>query len=110
MARSARQQFNRSAADGARRDEAQGLIRHIGLSNISPSQFDEGSKITDIVYVQNHYNLGHRKDDALIDELAAKRIAFVPFFPLGGFRPFNSPVLDRVAKDLGATTRQVALA
>lgn len=87
-----------------------GLIRHIGLSNISHAQFDEGSKLAEIVCVQNHYNLAYRVDDALIDELAAKQIAFVPFFPLGGFRSLNSPVLDSVAQDVGATTRQVALA
>jgi len=87
-----------------------GLIRHLGLSNISRVQFDEGVKITDIVCVQNHYNLVHRADDALIIHLAEKQIAFVPFFPLGGFRPLNSPVLDSVAKSIGATTRQVALA
>ncbi|RUL62218.1 oxidoreductase [Dyella dinghuensis] len=88
----------------------QGLVRHIGLSNISHAQFNEGSKITEIVCVQNHYNLAHRNDDGLIDDLAAKQIAFVPFFPLGGFRPLNSPVLDSVAHSVGATTRQVALA
>jgi pyridoxine 4-dehydrogenase len=88
----------------------QGLIRHIGLSNISHAQFNEGSKITKIVCVQNHYNLAHRNDDGLIDDLSAKQIAFVPFFPLGGFRPLNSPVLDSVARSVGATTRQVALA
>lgn len=87
-----------------------GHIRHIGLSNVSAAQFEEGAKITDIVCVQNHYNVAHRADDKLIDTLATKQIAFVPFFPLGGFRPLNSPVLDGVAKDIGATTRQVALA
>lgn len=88
----------------------QGLIRHIGLSNVSRAQFDEGLKITDIVCVQNHYNLAHRMDDAFIDDLAAKQIAYVPFFPLGGFRPLTSPILENVAKDIGATTRQIALA
>lgn len=88
----------------------QGLIRHIGLSNISRAQFDEGCKVTEVVCVQNHYNLAHRADDALIDDLAAKQIAFVPFFPLGGFRPLSYPILDKVASDVGATTRQVALA
>jgi aryl-alcohol dehydrogenase-like predicted oxidoreductase len=88
----------------------QGLIRHIGLSNISRAQFDEGSNITKIVCVQNHYNLAHRVDDDLIDDLAAKQIAFVPFFPLGGRHPLNSPILDKVARSVGATTRQVALA
>jgi pyridoxine 4-dehydrogenase len=88
----------------------QGLIRHIGLSNITPAQFDEGSKIANIVCVQNHYNLAHRMDDAFIDDLAARQIAYVPFFPLGGFRPLASPILDSIAQELGATTRQIALA
>jgi aryl-alcohol dehydrogenase-like predicted oxidoreductase len=87
-----------------------GLIRHIGLSNVSRAQFEEGSKMTNIVCVQNHYNLAHRIDDDLIDLLAAKQIAFVPFFPLGGYRPLNSPILDKIASDVGATPRQVALA
>jgi pyridoxine 4-dehydrogenase len=90
--------------------QIQGLIRHIGLSNISASQFAEGEKIAKIVCVQNHYNIAHRADDDLIDDLAGKGIAFVPFFPLGGFRPLQSPVLDEAAVALGATTRQVALA
>jgi pyridoxine 4-dehydrogenase len=90
--------------------QTQGLIRHIGLSNISAGQFAEGEKIAKIVCVQNHYNLAHRLDDVLIDELAGKGIAFVPFFPLGGFRPLQSPILDEAAAALGATTRQVALA
>lgn len=88
----------------------QGLICHIGLSNISRAQFDEGSKITNIVCVQNHYNLAHRMDDTFLDDLAARQIAYVPFFPLGGFRPLASPILDSVAQELGATTRQIALA
>jgi pyridoxine 4-dehydrogenase len=90
--------------------QTQGLIRHIGLSNISARQLAEGEKIAKIVCVQNHYNLAHRPDDVLIDELAAKGVAFVPFFPLGGFRPLQSPILDEAAAVLGATTRQVALA
>ena len=90
--------------------QTQGLIRHIGLSNISANQFAEGEKIAKIVCVQNHYNLAHRLDDVLIDDLAGKGIAFVPFFPLGGFRPLQSPILDEAAAALGATTRQVALA
>ncbi len=90
--------------------QAQGLIRHIGLSNISHRQFVEGQAIAKIVCVQNHYNLAFRQDDAIIDELARQGIAFVPFFPLGGFRPLRSPILDAAASDLGATTRQVALA
>lgn len=90
--------------------QTQGLIQHIGLSNISADQFAEGEKIAKIVCVQNHYNLAHRKDDVLIDELAGKGTAFVPFFPLGGFRPLQSPILDEAAATLNATTRQVALA
>jgi pyridoxine 4-dehydrogenase len=90
--------------------QTEGLIRHIGLSNISAAQLAEGEKIANIVCVQNHYNLAHRRDDALIDDLAGKGVAFVPFFPLGGFRPLQSPILNDVAAALGATTRQVALA
>jgi pyridoxine 4-dehydrogenase len=90
--------------------QTQGLIRHIGLSNISAAQFAEGEKIAKIVCVQNHYNLAHRRDDALIDDLAGKGISFVPFFPLGGFRPLKYPILDEAAAALGATTQQVALA
>ena len=90
--------------------QTQGLIRHIGLSNISAGQLAEGEKITRIVSVQNHYNLVHRLDDPQIDVLAGKGIAFVPFFPLGGFRPLQSPLLEEAAAALGATTRQVALA
>jgi pyridoxine 4-dehydrogenase len=90
--------------------QAKGLIKHIGLSNISNRQFTEGRAIAKIVCVQNHYNLAFRKDDALIDELSREGIAFVPFFPLGGFRPLRSPILDQTAASVGATTRQVALA
>ena len=90
--------------------QAQGLIRHIGLSNISPGQFAQGEKIAKIACVQNHYNLARRQDDPLIADLAGKGIAFVPFFPLGGFRPLQSPILDEAAAALGAATRQVALA
>jgi aryl-alcohol dehydrogenase-like predicted oxidoreductase len=90
--------------------QAKGLIRHIGLSNISPAQLAEGQKIAKIVCVQNHYNLAHRNDDAFIAALAAQGVAFVPFFPLGGFRPLSSPLLDAAARALGATQRQVALA
>jgi aryl-alcohol dehydrogenase-like predicted oxidoreductase len=90
--------------------QKQGLIRHIGLSNISQRQLAEAQAIAEIVCVQNHYNLAHRQDDPLIDALATKGIAYVPFFPLGGFRPLQSPLLDAVAAALGATTRQVALA
>jgi pyridoxine 4-dehydrogenase len=88
----------------------QGLIRHIGLSNITPRQFAESQSIADIVCVQNHYNLAYRKDDALLDDLGRRGIAFVPFFPLGGVRPLRSPILDEAAKSVGATTRQVASA
>jgi pyridoxine 4-dehydrogenase len=90
--------------------QAKGLIKHIGLSNISHRQFAEGRAIAKIVCVQNHYNLAFRKDDALIDELSREGIAFVPFFPLGGFKPLRSPVLEQAAASVGATTRQVALA
>ena len=88
----------------------QGLIRHIGLSNITPKQLSEGQTITEIVCVQNFYNVAHRKDDALIDHLAAQGIGYVPFFPLGGFTPLQSSALDAVAASLQATPMQVALA
>jgi pyridoxine 4-dehydrogenase len=90
--------------------QAKGLIKHIGLSNISHRQFAEGRAIAKIVCVQNHYNLAFRKDDALIKELSREGIAFVPFFPLGGFKPLRSPILDQAAASVGATARQVALA
>jgi len=90
--------------------QKQGLIHHIGLSNISPAQLVEGHAIAKIVCVQNHYNLAHRQDDPLIDTLAGQGIAYVPFFPLGGFRPLQSSLLDAAAASLSATTRQVALA
>ncbi len=90
--------------------QTQGLIRHVGLSNVSAGQFADGEKIIEIVCVQNHYNLAHRRDDPLIDVLASKGIAFVPYFPLGGLRPLQSSILDDAASALGATTRQVALA
>ena len=88
----------------------QGLIRHIGLSNISRRQYLESQPITDIVCVQNQYNLAHRHDDAFVEELAGKGIAYVPFFPLGGFKPLQSATLARVAVTLKATPMQVALA
>jgi aryl-alcohol dehydrogenase-like predicted oxidoreductase len=88
----------------------QGLVRHIGLSNVTRRQVEEGRAMTDIVCVQNHYNLAHREDDALIDELARAGIAYVPFFPLGGFTPLQSTELSDVAQSLGATPMQVALA
>jgi len=88
----------------------QGLVRHIGLSNATAAQVAEGRAITDIVCVQNQYNLAHRGDDALIDDLAAAGIAYVPFFPLGGFSPLQSTALSDVAARLDATPMQVALA
>ncbi|TPL51113.1 aldo/keto reductase family oxidoreductase [Mesorhizobium sp. B2-4-6] len=90
--------------------QRRGLVRHIGLSNVTRTQIAEGRKICDIVCVQNQYNLAHRDDDALIDELARDGIAYVPFFPLGGFSPLQSSTLSGVAERLGATPMQVALA
>jgi len=90
--------------------QRQGLVRHIGLSNVTAAQVEEGRRIAEVVCVQNHYNLAHRGDDALIDALAADGIAYVPFFPLGGFSPLQSDTLSAVAADLGATPMQVALA
>ncbi len=90
--------------------QQRGLIRHIGLSNATPTQIAEAQRIAKIVCVQNHYNLVHRADDALIDELAAKGIAYVPFFPLGGFTPIQSSALTDIAGTIGATPMQVALA
>jgi pyridoxine 4-dehydrogenase len=88
----------------------QGLIRHIGLSNISPQQLSEARTIAEIVCVQNFYNVAQRNDDAFIDDLAARAIAYVPFFPLGGFTPLQSSALDAAAASLEATPMQVALA
>ena len=88
----------------------QGLIRHIGLSNVTVTQVAEGRKICKIACVQNQYNLAHRSDDALIDDLARDGVAFVPFFPLGGFTPLQSSTLTDVAARLGAMPMQVALA
>jgi pyridoxine 4-dehydrogenase len=88
----------------------QGLIRHIGLSNVSPEQFAEGKKITEIVCIQNFYNVAQRGDDAFIDSLAEEGIPYVPFFPLGGFSPLQSNVLDQVAAEAHSTPMQVALA
>ena len=88
----------------------QGLIRHIGLSNVSPKQLAEAQSITEIVCVQNFYNVANRNDDDFIDDLARQRIAYVPFFPLGGFTPLQSSVLDTVAAKMRATPMQVALA
>jgi pyridoxine 4-dehydrogenase len=87
-----------------------GLVRHIGLSNVTPTQIAEGRKICEIVCVQNYYNLAHRDDDALVEDLAADGTAYVPFFPLGGFNPLQSSTLSAVAARLGATPMQVALA
>ena len=87
-----------------------GLIRHIGLSNVTAAQVAEAQTITKIVCVQNNYNLANRHDDALIDDLAGHGIAYVPFFPLGGFTPLQSSTLSAVADRLGATPMQVALA
>jgi len=88
----------------------QGLIAHIGLSNVTPRQLEEAQQITEIVCVQNFYNVAHRNDDEFIDELAQQDIAYVPFFPLGGFTPLQSSAVDRVAASLQATPMQVALA
>jgi len=90
--------------------QRQGLVRHIGLSNVTAAQVAEGRAICPIVCVQNQYNLAHREDDALIDDLARDGIAYVPFFPLGGFSPLQSTVLSDVAARLEATPMQVALA
>jgi aryl-alcohol dehydrogenase-like predicted oxidoreductase len=90
--------------------QRQGLVRHVGLSNVTPAQVAEGRRICEIVCVQNHYNLAHRTDDALIDDLAADGIAYAPYFPLGGFSPLQSSTLTNVASRLGATPMQVALA
>ncbi|MCJ2075449.1 aldo/keto reductase family oxidoreductase [Methylobacterium sp. E-016] len=90
--------------------QRQGLIQHIGLSNVTPTQVAEGRRICEIACVQNHYNLAHRGDDALVDALARDGIAYVPFFPLGGFSPLQSAGLSAVAERLDATPLQVALA
>jgi len=90
--------------------QQKGLVRHIGLSNVTPAQIAEAEEIAPIVCVQNHYNLAHRTDDALIADLARDGIAYVPFFPLGGFTPLQSATLSDVAARLGAAPMQVALA
>jgi pyridoxine 4-dehydrogenase len=90
--------------------QQKGLVRHIGLSNVTPKQIDEARQIAPIVCVQNQYNLAHRADDVLIADLARDGIAYVPFFPLGGFTPLQSSTLSDVATRLGATPMQVALA
>ena len=90
--------------------QRKGLVRHIGLSNVTAAQIAEARRICEIVCVQNYYNLAHRADDALIDDLTRQGIAYVPFFPLGGFTPLQSSTLSDVAGRLGATPMQVALA
>jgi aryl-alcohol dehydrogenase-like predicted oxidoreductase len=90
--------------------QKEGLIRHLGLSNVTSAQVAEARAIAPVVCVQNHYNLVHREDDALIDELADLGVAYVPYFPLGGFTPLQSAALSNVAAGLGATPMQVALA
>jgi pyridoxine 4-dehydrogenase len=90
--------------------KGQGLVRHVGLSNVTPRQLQEGQRITEIVCVQNFYNVANRSDDAFIDALAKQGIAYVPFFPLGGFSPLQSSELDQVAASVEATPMQVALA
>jgi aryl-alcohol dehydrogenase-like predicted oxidoreductase len=90
--------------------QMRGLIRHLGVSNATAKQVKEARGIADVVCVQNHYNLVNRADDALIDELAADGIAYVPFFPLGGFTPLQSSALEKVAAQIGATPMQTALA
>jgi pyridoxine 4-dehydrogenase len=87
-----------------------GIIRHIGLSNVTPRQFAEAESITEIVCVQNYYNIAHRNDDNFIDALAVKSVGYVPFFPLGGFTPLQSATLNSAARSLNATPMQVALA
>src|SRR3954465_8069087 len=90
--------------------KAQGLIRYLGLSNVTPTQVAEAQTITEVVCVQNMYNLAHREDDTFIDDLAGQGIAYVPFFPLGGFSPLQSSSLDAAAAKLQVTPMQVALA
>ena len=90
--------------------QRQGLIRHIGLSNVTPKQLAQGRTITEIVCVQNVYNVAHRNDDGFVDDLAARGVAYVPFFPLGGFTPLQSSILDAAAASLQATPMQLALA
>jgi pyridoxine 4-dehydrogenase len=90
--------------------QRQGLVKHLGLSNVTSRQLKEAQSIGEIVCIQNHYNLVHRHDDALIDELEGSGIAYVPFFPLGGFTPVQSSALNEIATQLGATPMQTALA
>ena len=90
--------------------QRQGLIRHLGLSNVSSAQLAEAQQIAPVVCIQNFYNLAHRADDAFVDDLARQGIAYVPFFPLGGFSPLQSQTLNAVAESLGVTPMQLALA
>jgi pyridoxine 4-dehydrogenase len=90
--------------------QQKGLIKHIGISTATPKQVADARAMADIVCVQNHYNLAHRDDDAMIDDLAKAGIPYVPYFPLGGFAPLQSAALSEVAASLGATPMQVALA
>jgi pyridoxine 4-dehydrogenase len=90
--------------------QQEGLIRHLGVSNVTPQMFAEARAIAPVVQVQNHYNLVHRDDDPMVDALAREGIAFVPFFPLGGFTPIQSAALDTIARRLETTPMQVALA
>ncbi len=90
--------------------QQEGLVRHIGISNATAMQVEQAQRIAPIACVQNHYNLMHRHDDALIDDLAAQAIAYVPYFPLGGFSPIQSAALSKVAETLSATPMQTALA
>ena len=105
----------RPDGDANRRDcgrsfQQKGLVKHIGVSNVTPTQVADARKLVPIVCVQNHYNLAHRTDDALIDTLGKDGIAYVPYFPLGGFTPLQSDTLTRVASDLDITPMQTALA
>lgn len=90
--------------------QREGLVRHIGLSNVTAAQVEAAQRIVKIVCVQNHYNIVHREDDGLIDALAAQGIAYVPFFPLGGFSPIRSAALANIAESIGATPMRAALA
>ena len=90
--------------------QQQGLVQHIGISNVTPQMFAEARGIAPVVCVQNHYNLVHRQDDALVDALAREGVAYVPFFPLGGFSPIQSAALETVARRLEATPMEIALA
>jgi len=90
--------------------QRQGLIHHLGLSNVTPKQLADGQKIAPIVCIQNLYNVAHRTDDSFIEDLVKQGVAYMPFFPLGGFTPLQSSTLDKAAASLKATPMQVALA